>query len=315
MLFSSNYEWLLEMYMLVNEGTLKVHYDGDNEHLIQHQMNAKLVSKSINAVDVLYCEAFKEINKIYKHKVETEVFIEGGFQEGSLWWLCKIFGIEREQQQDTNDKSSYSLVSVAIERVISLLKLIPIEQVEIIITETIEGYELIVENEKVVINELECAFLTNEKIRGAISDLASPLNENGIDTLTISDFSHSENTIKVSNLDKHNLIVKRKHKQIVETGTICGLFYVEDLSYNPHSKWKLISESNPSYSINAVITDPTFLKAVADNKEKFSKDDLLNIQGTWYKEKAKLTGKITSTYTIIEVKEHVKYEERQWKLL
>jgi len=301
--------------MLANEGTLKVHYGGDNDHLIHHQMNAKLVSKSINAVDVLYCEAFKEINKIYKHKVETEVYIEGGFQEGSLWWLCKIFGREAEQQNNTNDKSNYSLVSLAIEKVVSLLKLIPIEQVEIVITETNEGYELVVDNEKVVLDELECAFLTNEKIRGAISDLASPLNEKGIDSLTISDLNYSERSINISNSDKHNLIVKRKHKQIVETGTVEGLFYVEDLSYNPRSKWKLISESSPTYSISAVITDPVFLKAVADNKEKFSKDDLLSIKGTWYKEKSKLTGKINSIYTIIEVEEHVKYEERQWKLL
>jgi hypothetical protein len=296
--------------MRVDNGILKVHYDGNNEYLNNHQMNAKFVSKSIKAIDTLYCEAFTEMNKIYNHNVKTEVYIEGGFNEGSIWWLCRIFGIEREQQNNLDSSDNRSLVSFAVDRIISIIKKFPVDDAEIIITETTNGYEVLVDNERVTIDELECALLTNEKIRNALSDLASPLNEDGIDSLTISDLISPENQIKITKSDKHNLIVSRKHKQIVDDGIIDGLYYAENLSYNPHSKWKLVSLLDPKVKINATIIDPVFLKTVANN-QKFSKNDVLNVKGSWYKEKSRLTGKISSTYTIIEVRDHVRQEDKQ----
>nr|MVE71715.1 hypothetical protein [Vibrio cholerae] len=81
------------------------------------------------------------------------------------------------------------------------------------------------------------------------------------------------------------------------------------------SKWKLISKDNPSVHITVSITDPKFLKRVSDNQEKFSKDDLLEVEGVWYKEKVKLTGKATVNYIVTKVKDHIPAEEKQWKLL
>jgi len=301
--------------MIVTEGSLEIHYGGLNENLSKHQMNAKLVAKSISAIDSLYCEAFNEANKLFKNNVKTEVYIEGGFKEGSIWWLCRIFGKQNEQQLNIYKNENQSFVSSAIQKVFSILKLIPVEEVDISITETNDGYEIIINDEPIKLDEYEASLLSNTKIRAAISDLASPLNEEGIDSLTITDLADSHNTIKVSDSDKHGLIVLRKHKHILDFGTVEGLYYVEDLSYNPLSTWKLISHSNPSLSITAKITDPAFLKSVSDNNENFSKDDLLLVKGSWYKQKHKYSGKTSTIYTITEVEDHIKYNQKQWKLV
>ena len=64
-----------------------------------------------------------------------------------------------------------------------------------------------------------------------------------------------------------------------------------------------------------MIADSKFLLSVSENKEKFAKDDLLEIVCTWYQEKSKLTGQIKTHYTIIEIKNHIPIEDRQWRLL
>jgi hypothetical protein len=302
--------------MALEEGTLKIHYDGKGVLLKQHQMKAKSVSKSILAIETIYVEAFKESNRIFKSKYSTEVFLEGGFQEGSLWWILKIFGKEDESQiRLENHKSGFSIISSALNKAVETLKVLSFESAEIVIRETEDGYEVDVDGENVLLNEVECAILTNEKIRSALSDLAKPLSDEGVDTLTIENYTNPEDSIKVNNSDKDNLIINRKHKYIVDEGKNEGLFYIETLSYNPKSKWKLVSHDDPTFTLSATIVDPIFLKRVSDNTEKFSKDDLLDVAVNWYKEKSKLTGNVTTTNTIVEVKNHVPFEDRQWKLL
>ncbi|MDO6427342.1 hypothetical protein Q4489_09975 [Thalassotalea sp. 1_MG-2023] len=301
--------------MIVDDGTLKVHYDGKNENLVKHQMNAKSVSTSINAIDTLYKEAYKELNKLHKHNVETEIFIEGGFQEGSLWWLFKIFNKEQEQQIRIDSSNNTNLVNQAISKVIDIIKSISINSADIVISEVDDGYAVEIDNKPVIINDLQCALLTNEKIRKALSDLVTPLNEEGIEELTISTLDNSFDEIKILKKEKNSLLVARKHREIVDTGKVEGLFYAEDLSYNPSSKWKFVSVSNPLESFSAVIVDPDFLQAVATNHEKFSKDDILELKGTWIKEKKKYTGNLSTIYTIIEVTNHIPSEKRQRDLL
>ncbi|EKG0059880.1 hypothetical protein O1D93_003545, partial [Vibrio cholerae] len=186
---------------------------------------------------------------------------------------------------------------------------------EILIKDTSDGFEIDINGERVVLDELQCAILTNPKIRSAISDIAAPLSEDGIDTLTIDYGVSSCQKIELTKEDKNKLIIRRSHKHIVDEGEVFGFYYVETLSYNPKSKWKLISKDNPSVHITVSITDPKFLKRVSDNQEKFSKDDLLEVEGVWYKEKVKLTGKATVNYIVTKVKDHIPAEEKQWKLL
>ncbi|CSD24078.1 Uncharacterised protein [Vibrio cholerae] len=41
----------------------------------------------------------------------------------------------------------------------------------------------------------------------------------------------------------------------------------------------------------------------------------MEVEGVWYKEKVKLTGKATVNYIVTKVKDHIPAEEKQWKLL
>jgi hypothetical protein len=300
---------------LINYQSVKVSYDGKGERIQSHQMKASYVSSSINGLDIIYKEAFKEANKIYKSQIKMDTLLEGGFQEGSLWWLLKLFTREAESQISINKKSITNSVIQSIQSAINLLKQMDMSTTEIIIKDTNNGYEIDIDGEMVILDELQCAILTNPKIRAAISEIAAPLNEDGIDTLTIEHGAAICPNIKITKEDNKNLVIKRSHKHIIEEGEISGFYYVETLSYNPKAKWKLISKDNPTNNITVVITDPKFLKRVSDNQERFSKDDLLKVDGVWYKEKIKLTGKVSINYTVTNVREHIPAEERQWKLL
>lgn len=300
---------------LINNQSVKIHYDGSGKRIRSHQMKASYVSASIEGFDTIYREAYKEANRIYKSKINAEILLEGGFQEGSLWWWLKLFTSESESQQSIETVSVSRTVLNSIQYAINLLRQMDLTTTEIVIKDTADGFEVDIDGERVVLDELQCAILTNPKIRSAISDIATPLTEDGIDTLTIDHGISSCPKIQITKEDKNNLVLRRSHKHIVEEGEIFGFYYVETLSYNPRSKWKLISKDNPSNSVTVSITDPKFLKRVSDNQEKFSKDDLLEVEGVWYKEKTKLTGKATVNYTITKVKDHIPAEEKQWKLL
>lgn len=300
---------------LINNQSVKIHYDGSGKRIRSHQMKASYVSASIEGFDTIYREAYKEANRIYKSKINTEILLEGGFQEGSLWWWLKLFTSESESQQSIETVSVSRTVLNSIQCAINLLRQMDLTTTEIVIKDTADGFEVDIDGERVVLDELQCAILTNPKIRSAISDIATPLTEDGIDTLTIDHGISSCPKIQITKEDKNNLVLRRSHKHIVEEGEIFGFYYIETLSYNPRSKWKLISKDNPSNSVTVSITDPKFLKRVSDNQEKFSKDDLLEVEGVWYKEKTKLTGKATVNYTITKVKDHIPAEDKQWKLL
>lgn len=299
----------------VNNQSIKIHYDGSGKRIRSHQMKASYVATSISGFDTIYSEAFKEANRIYRSKIETETLLEGGFNEGSLWWWLKLFTSESESQQSLEKLSISHSVLNSIQKAINLLRQMDLSTTEIVIKDIADGFEISINGERVILDELQCAILTNPKIRSAISDIATPLTEEGIDTLTIDHGISSCPKIKITKEDRNNLVQKRSHKHIVEEGEIFGFYYVETLSYNPRSKWKLVSKDNPSNSLTAYITDPKFLKRVSENQEKFSKDDLLEVEGVWYKEKTKLTGKVTVNFTITKVKAHIPAEDRQWKLL
>ncbi|MFA0158139.1 hypothetical protein [Vibrio sp. 10N.261.46.A3] len=298
-----------------NEQSVKVHYDGSGERIKHHQMKVSHVTGSMSGLETIYLEAFKEANRIYNSKISTEILLDGGFRDGSLWWLLKLFTAESESQQSIDKPSIYNSVYTSLNKVITVLKSMDLSTTEIVIKHDNNGYNIDIDGERVVLDELECAILTNSKIRAAISDVATPLTEDGIDSLIINQGSKELKSIKIDKKDKDKLVIRRNHKHIEDEGKLFGFYYIDTLSYNPKSKWKLIDRDNPARSITVLISDPTFLKRVSDNKEIFAKDDLLEIDGVWFKEKTKLTGKVTTNYTVTEVKQHLPAEDKQWKLI
>lgn len=301
--------------MYCDEGLIKVNYDGCGELLQNHQMKAATVAKSIQALDVIFLEAYKESNMILHANISTEVLIEGGFQEGSLWWLIKIIGSSEESQRSIDDKGSFKAISSAIAKVVDVIKKLPGDNLEIVIREGKDGFQVEIDGDLVTLDEVECAILTNDKIRNSLSDLAMPLDDDGVRILQIDNLTNPESSISIDKDSCESFILRRKHKHIVDEGRSSGFFYVETLSYNPKSKWKVVAREDSSFSFSATITDSSFLKRVSDNSEKFSKDDLMEISYTWYMEKSKLTGRVNATYTITEVKNHIPVEDKQWKLV
>ncbi|QKJ66323.1 hypothetical protein HQN60_06180 [Deefgea piscis] len=292
--------------MIFEDNSIRIDYDGSGEKIKAHQMNAKLVADSISAMNFIIDESYKEIRKIYHAELDAEVFIDGGFGEGSLWWLLRILGQGENVQGNLSFQSVFKKITQALNKVIEIMKKISPNKTEIVITQQEEGnYTIEVDGKSVVLDELEAAILSNKKIRASISDLVRPLLEEGIDTLNISPSHYENSAIKINKEERDSLLIERQYKTLLDEGTVTGKYYIETLSYNKKSRWKIIPKDEPRNGFNVSIIDEIFLASVAANREKFAKDDLLDLQLHWKKEKTSFSGKIKTTYTVTTVFDHI----------
>ncbi|ELP4885326.1 hypothetical protein QPB17_000170 [Vibrio cholerae] len=299
------------------DDTLCVHYDGRGERIKSHQMDGLEVATSIKAIVTIYSEAFKEANKVHQSNFKSEVLMEGSTQAGSLKWLMKVLARQEEAQMsigETETEPLHKNVLASIKRVVDLIKDIDLSTTEIVIHELSTGHAVTIDGNLVEIDELECAILTNNKILGAFSDLAKPLDGENIDTVTISSCSGISETFEITSDNRSQFLGRKGHTKIVEDGEFDGFYYIENLSYSPDSKWKLVNKDSPKDIVNGIITDVDFLARVSENAERFAKDDLLEVSGIWFKEKAKLTGNVKTTYIISKVKDHIPAGDHQWQL-
>ena len=303
--------------MFLEENTLKISYGGEGERIKSHQMPASFVASSILATEALLKEAQNEANRIYRIKTSTEVCLDGAFNDGSLWWLLRVFGKANEQQEDIDEKTSFHSILSAICKVVDVLKLLPLEEAEIIIKQSdATGFEVEIDNERVALDELETALLTNPIIRESISNIVSPLSDEGISEVTLNSEEDRANSITITEADKQALIVKRGHRQIIDEGSRKGFYYIDTLSYDPKNKWKVIPSEKPKQKpISVSIVDGKFLKDVSEGIERFSKNDLIEVDLSWIIEKDKLTGKNRSTYTIKNVIQHVPANIKQQDII
>ncbi|MCD9520271.1 hypothetical protein C9J20_09095 [Photobacterium phosphoreum] len=293
-----------------------VHYDGNGERITQHQMDGAQVSQSIMALVTLYNESFKEANKIYRTNITSQVYVEGGMEPGSIKWLMRLIANDTGSQIQLEENTPLKKrVLHSISKTIELIRNMDLSTTELVIHENSTGYSIIIDNELVDIDEMQCAILTNDKIRGALASLAAPLDGNELDTLTISSLDTTVSDFRITAEDRHKFIQRRKHTKIIADGEFSGFYFIDTLSYSPNSKWLLINKDNPKDSINGLIVDTIFLARVSENKETFSKDDLLEVSGKWYKEKTKLTGKSKTTYLITDVRQHISAGDNQWELI
>ncbi|WP_036794893.1 hypothetical protein [Photobacterium kishitanii] len=293
-----------------------VHYDGKGERIALHQMDGGQVSRSILALVTLYDESFKEANKLYKTNIVSQVYVEGGMQPGSIKWLMRLIANDEGSQILLNENTPLKQrVLNSISKTIELIRNMDLSTTDIVIHETDSGYSVVIDSDFVEVDEMQCAILTNEKIRGALASLASPLDGTELDTLTISSNHESISAFQITAKDRAKFVQKRKHTKIVAEGDFSGFYYIDTLSYSPKSKWLLINKDKPKESINGLIIDTAFLVRVSENKEKFSKDDLLEVEGKWYEEKSKLTAKPKRTYHITTVKQHISAGDNQWDLI
>lgn len=301
--------------MIAFEDSITVHYDGKGEKISRHLMDGTKVAKSMGAMVTVYDEAFKEANSIYKSAVESNVYVEGAVEGGSIKWLMKLFTTEEESQTELGASSSiHERVLSSIREVVSLIKEFDPSTTDLTIVEDTDSYKVSVNGEMVEVSDLACAILSNHKIRKALGDLAEPLDDKELDTLTISTDNNTFKELKISADERMKFVTKKQHTKIVASGEFDGFYYIETLTYSPNGKWVLVNKDNPKDKVSGVITDTTFLKRVSENTERFAKDDILEIHGEWFKEKKKLTGKPRTTFIITEVRDHKPASNKQWEL-
>ncbi|MDK9757668.1 hypothetical protein KIV40_20280 [Vibrio sp. D173a] len=301
--------------MITFEDSITVHYDGKGDKIARHLMDGAKVAKSMTAMVTVYNEAFKEANSIYKSAIESTVYVEGAVKGGSIKWLMKLFSTEAESQTELGASSSiHERVLSSIREVVLLIKEFDPSTTDLMIVEGTDSYQVSVNGRMVEVTDLACAILGNHKIRRALGDLADPLDDDELDTLTISTDNNLFRELKISSDDRMKFVTKKQHTKIVASGEFDGFYYIETLTYSPDGKWVLVNKDDPKDKVSGVITDTTFLKRVSENTERFAKDDILEIHGEWFKEKKKITGKPRTTYIITEVRDHKPAGNKQWEL-
>lgn len=302
------------------EADFEIWYNGDDEELKRHRMKAASVAKSIRAVETIYLESFKEANRVFRTRFQAEVMVQGGFGEGSLKWIMRVLGREEESFKpvalDEKDESLIlTRITASIRKVVELIKSKSKYDAVIEINESADGLFVTVDGKMVEVDFLEAAILTNEKIRSALSDLAYPLYSRGINQVSVR--SHGTEMPPLIDVDKsslENVSIKRTHEFVVDQGGFSGFYYIDTLSYSFNSKWKLVSKDDPGQAISVDIVDTEFVRDVLESTEKFSKDDLIEVEGNWIKSKTSLTGRVKTKYTVTKVLNHIEFKDRQIKL-
>ncbi|HIF9074620.1 hypothetical protein A9D46_15030 [Photobacterium damselae subsp. damselae] len=295
--------------------SIQIHYDGKGENITAHLMPSSLVSSSVKAFDTIYKEAFKEANKIYGSNLETDTYVQGGFEKGSLKWLQKLVSVQNEEQIQIDCVDSQSRVTAAVSKVVSILTRLDHDMPEIVIQETSDGYAVNVKDGTEPADELVCAILTNGKIRKAIGELTKPLTMKGIDSLTINSCSNGFESIEVGQESANILSYQKSHVSLVEEGNFVGYYQAEDLSYNPKKAWKFNSIEKASDSFSGIITDENFWSDVAASKEKFAYDDIMKVEVSWKKVRKSLTSRSTITYVVTKIERYDKDKGARCKIL
>ncbi|MCE4934008.1 hypothetical protein [Aliivibrio fischeri] len=286
--------------------SIQIHYDGNGKDITAHLMSSILVSSSVKAFDTIYKEAFKEANKIYGSKLQTDTYIQGGFEKGSLKWLQKLVSVQNEEQIQIDNIDFQSRVTGAVSKVVSILARIDHNVPEIIIQETSNGYTVNIKDGVEPVDELVCAILTNPKIRKAIGELTKPLAVDGIDTLTINSCNNDFECIEIDQETGSKLSYQKSHVSLIEEGNFSGFYQAEDLSYNPQKAWKFNSIEKVSDSFSGIITDEKFWSDVAASKEKFAYDDIMKVDVSWKKVRKSLTSRAITTYVVTRIEHYDK---------
>lgn len=295
-----------------------VYYDGEN--LEEHVMDARSVAKSIDSFVTLFSEINKTVHsEISRPSIKLQLIGTNhtnpeAFEAGSFGWNFKFIsdttGKAAELVKVVASKASqkYGEPAAIFSELCELLKKINGRDIEI--QRDKEGtYTLKIDNESIEIDEHKASLLANDKIQDAMKKIVSPLHTPGINKFGISDTVHDkENSlVTVSTGEEANSFKGSKASLIPKTQDIerdipC---YIDTLSYNPTSPWKLVSEQiNDNKPFTVTINDAAFLNRVAAKDEPFAKSDILIVRLYEKHVYNPVSGKVKSTYIVQEVLEH-----------
>lgn len=157
-----------------------------------------------------------------------------------------------------------------------------------------------INNDTLVFNQTIVNIYEDTKFREGIeSFVKSPLDTESIDKITI---KHNDELLEIDKSEKEfykkNLLTKDEYTQ---TRVYTQTFTIVTLAFEKNNKWKLADARGV---ISASIKDEVFLNRIESGEIQFAKGDRLICEVELVEDFNE--EKIKSTYTILEIKEHIK---------
>ncbi|MDO6512594.1 hypothetical protein [Neptuniibacter sp. 2_MG-2023] len=259
--------------------------------LAEYAMDAKSIANSINA----FVTTFEEINKTLfsdEERPSLKLQIVGAhaahpeaFQAGSFGWdfriLTDIAGRTANffTKAQTELAKKFGLQTSIFVELAQLIKRINRHEIEIK-RDTQGNYSILFNGEEVKIEAYQAELLANDKVQSAMKRVVGPLHREGISNFGITDnIEHNKDSVLTIDEGDEARSFKGSSGAIIsriEEAEREVAFFIDTLSYNPASKWKLVSEDiNEGKPISVTIKDAEFLTRVAEHNEAFAKNDVL----------------------------------------
>ena len=261
----------------MNKDEFQVIYDGSG--LANNEIDVRDLAPALLAIGDL----LEEANRItYGDNVKVQVNVKGSFKTGS-------FHIDFSLIQSLADQLSVfcnSEKGVTTAFVLGFLGLNAINGLGLIplvkwlknrnikkLTKTGDGKTTIeVDGDSVTVEDKVIEMYKSVKIRKSLEVVISkPLSRDGVDSFAI---KHGDTIVDVEKPEKDYFNLPLIEDEPIEDKEIEMNLQAVNISFLEDNKWRFTDGSAPFF---AEVTDFDFLKRVQENKEAFSKDDILRV--------------------------------------
>ena len=290
-----------------DKAELFIIYDGPA--LVSHEMDVReLVPALLSVADVL-----EHTNRILNgDRTQIDVKVKASFQSGSFGIEFVVIQSCFQQILDLfnsqyvtgtiNLLTALGFISLGSKGLLSFLKWLRNRPIKNIKQMDYNQVRIFVEDEYVDIEQDVLALYRDLKLRQSLEQMITkPLEKEGIETFSIS--QNKKDFVPVEKEERYwfaSSPVGEFAFQDIENKVEIEKLQAVSLAFRDNNKWRFTDGSVTFY---AVMLDEEFAQRIQKNEEKFSKDDIFEVEirkRRWIDE----NGKMNSEYQILKVLDH-----------
>lgn len=298
---------------MANPTRLHIAYDGPA--LETHRMDVKDLAPALLAFSEMVERANELLNQ---DRAQVRVQVRGSFRSGS-------FGIDIEVLQSLHQWLVNFGRDPAVQGTLTLIEVLGIgwaghrgalwlirklrgRQIETFSLRPDGKFDVVIDNEMVVVEEEVLRLVRDHKIRRCFEQLITrPLGQEGIDTFDVVDPEKQQVLVHVDRNEAPWFAAPPLEASDETTNEFDARLQIVGLSFVEGNKWRFTDGQNAFY---AAIVDPEFVERIELRQENFSKGDTLHVR-LRQRQSMLSDGKLRSEYEIVKVHQHFHQEPVQ----